>query len=184
MHYIGTGKIAEDGIANESNVWLRQNFLLRSLITKLSPSRKELKNQFFITIQNDLISFGLQAMAMLLQMEPSCEMREFINKIITGIYGTPLSKDEVINEVDKRISHHNHQIQLNNSSLKWYPNITWPELNEDQEICIQLKELISKRLIQKNTLDEDEFNSIMKESIICKWQKEWIGFLKKTSKWS
>src|SRR5262249_54077874 len=132
LHYGGPLGKPEDGIANETEVLLREILFARSLIARLAPKKDEELSAFERSLVDEIHAVGMQS----LQWQLGCDllndsMLREINDEVIKLYGDKFSEDEARHRLALQIGADNRGIELENGLLTWTPEKKWPELGSE-----------------------------------------------------
>ncbi len=129
MHYGGPKGDPSQGIANETEVLLRELLFARYLIAQLAPPSDHELPAFEESLVQEIKRSELESLQWQLVHNFSDDMvLAHINREVIELYGEQLSDDEVEERLAQQMIQENLGIKLQNILLTWNPEITWPQL--------------------------------------------------------
>ncbi|MES1245079.1 MAG: hypothetical protein ABUT39_25975 [Acidobacteriota bacterium] len=184
LHFGGPEGDPRHGIANETEVLLREVFFARHLLARLAPE----KDRELAAYEADLAAaiertelIGL-ARQLFYDFEDDAVL-EALNGQIEEIYGEGLDESGAAAAVDDQVQRWNRNIDLENATdeakLAWCPGVSWPRLDapENRNLTDRFRSVLLGMLRQDHRLILERRDEVLRETVCRQHRDGWSAYL-------
>ena len=170
------------GRKNEAEVWLKEHYFLRDRILANAPKEDE---QLAVYLDEIIARFtevkDELTLSMLKTDFTQTEQLSTLNQLIMKQYGPQMNRFVAQQYAERMINQNNMNININNMFLRWDPLKRFPLLGKEGAIeeGMLVKEILTNRKMQKNTLTVEEFQKVLSDVQLQRIGKEWMDLLKR-----
>ena len=180
MHYGGPAGDPLQGIANETDVLLRELSFARYLIAWLAPANDDELPTFEESLLSEIKHAEIDSLFWQLSYDfwDDAVLAD-INTEVIEIYGDQMSENQVEWRWAQQMLVENLGIELQNKLLTWAPEITWPTLGSARthEATERYREMLRRRWMCWHRINGDERNRILNTEPCVLHTRAWEQYL-------
>jgi hypothetical protein len=172
------------GERNEAKVWLRESLFRKGMIAGLAPSDDSAVNAYETEIRRLSGELGPTESLSLLQCHAyDNDFLSYLNELITSLYGLQLTEAQADVQAGKVVDAINDDLQLENASIKWCPEIKWPLLGSPEGLAQrnEIFQIVKRQKLQCNTIAKGEMDAIIAEPGSAYMLSSWHRYMQRPS---
>lgn len=182
LHYAGPDALPGEGVANETEVLVRETYFARALMARLAP--QDDVAEFEREVISELEEVGVVDLAeRWLANFSSEEEMQSLNDSILQAYGSELSNEEAESRSDRFVLDENIQIQKANQTIvqRWCPETPWPLLGEGEGATVgrNYRDILRERWQTPHWISSDHRDAILDHAVVRQQADAWEDYLQR-----